>query len=384
VKRSRRNKLMITGAVAALSITTLIPGRAAAVTKAGHSDSVTVTMQTVATGLNVPRGLVYDPQHNRLLIAEAGVAADDNGPCAAADGGGTLCYGDSGSVYSYSLAPGGQSGRIITGLPSEANPAKNFVKGLEGLSLFHGQLTGVFSLSGTLATRTGLGPGAADLGQAVTFGPNGSVTPIADVAAKEAQLYGTNAATDLWGVTTGYYGTVIANEDGTPAPGTLYGGNDILQLNNGNLTQMVAFPQRVSAPNGNATIESAPDTVVQGPDGAFYVGELTSYPYYNGAADIWRVVPGQTPTLFASGFTKVGDLAFTPSGQLLVLEQGHQDTSGSLVMIAPNGTQTTLASTGLVNPVGVAVVNNNTFYVTNVSGGVGGDGELLKITVSGC
>jgi hypothetical protein len=37
----------------------------------------------------------------------------------------------------------------------------------------------------------------------------------------------------------------------------------------------------------------------------------------------------------------------------------------------------------LDDPGGIAVVNDNTYYVTVGSGGTGGDGRLLKITVSG-
>jgi hypothetical protein len=337
----------------------------------------------VATGLNVPRGLVYDREHHRLLIAEAGVAAGNTGPCAAGGSGGLLCYGATGSVYSFSLERNGQSGRIITGLPSISNTAKNFVKGLEDLSLFRGQLSGVFSLSGTPTTRTGLGPGAADLGQAVVFGPSGQVTPIADIATLETQIYGTQAESDPFGITTGEFGTLIANTDGTPVPGSDFGGNDILQLNDGNLTQMVAFPQRVPAANPNGLVESAPTAVEQGPDGAFYVGELTSFPYYAGEARVWRVVPGQAPTIFASGFSKIIDIAFDPRGRLLVLDNGGRNSPEALIRVNEDGTQTLLASTGLTSPGGIAVVNDHTFYVTNFNGGTGGDGQLLKITVSG-
>ncbi len=379
--RSRRNICLIATAAIALSTTALIPGVAAAVNTARQSVPPTVTVQVVATGLNVPRGLVYDRKHHRLLIAEAGVATGDTGSCTPGDGT-TLCYGATGSVYSFPLRGNGQPGRIITGLPSVSNPGGFFVKGLEGLSLFRGRLYGVFSLSGTVATRTGLGPEAADLGQAVEFGSDGSVTPIADIAGQESQLYGTSMWSDPWGITTGRFGTLVANSGGTPPVGSNFGGNDIFQLNDGGLSQLVAFPQRAPAANPNAIVQSAPTTIVQGPDGAFYVGELTSFPYYTGEARIWRVVPGQAPTVFATGFTKIIDIAFDSRGRLLVLEIGARSDPGSLIRVDPDGTQTVLATPGLLNPGGIAVVNDHTFYVTNVSSGVGGDGQLLKITLS--
>ena len=379
--RARRNICMLAAAAAALSTTFLLPGRAAAVTSTRNSGPTT-TAQVVATSLNVPRGLVYDREHDRLLIAEAGVAAGNTAPCAAG-GGSTLCYGATGSIYSFSLGPNGKSGRIVTGLPSISNPTGNFVQGLEDLSLYHGVLSGALSLSGTPTTRTGLGPGAADLGQAVVFGPSGQVTPIADVATLETKLYGPQAQSNPWGITTGEFGTLIANADGTPVTGSDFGGNDVLQLNHGKLTQLVAFPQREFGGNPDQIVNSAPSTVVQGPDGAFYVGELTSYPYYAGAAQVWRVVPGQAPTVFASGFSKIIDIAFDPQGRLLVLDNGGRNSPAELIQVSKDGTQTVLVSDGLNAPSGVAVVNDHTFYVTNFGGGTGGDGQLLKITVSG-
>jgi hypothetical protein len=384
VARSRRNIYLLAAAAAALATAFLLPGRAAAVAGTPDSGFTTgpgTTVQVAATGLNVPRSLVYDREHNRLLIAEAGVAAGNTGPCAAGDAP-SICYGATGSVYSFSLDPNGKSGRIITGLPSFSNAAKNFVQGLDGLSLYHGKLTGAFSLSGTVATRTGLGPGAADLGQAVVFGPSGQVTPIADVAALEAKLYGPQAASSPWGVTTGAFGTLIADSDGTPAAGSLYGGNDVLWLRHGDLTQLVAFPQRTLAGTPADTVLASPDAVVQGPDGAFYVGELTSYPYYPGSARIWRVVPGQAPTVYASGLSKVIDFAFDSQGRLLVLENGGRLSPAQLVRVAKDGTQTVLVG-GLNAPDGLVAVNDHTYYVSNIGGGTGGDGQLLKVTVSG-
>jgi hypothetical protein len=383
VRRMRRTICLFAAAAAtaALSTTALLPGRAAAVGTVGHSD-LTTTVQVVATGLNVPKGLVYDREHQRLLIAEAGVAAGNTGPCAPGGGifsGGTMCYGATGSVYSFSLAPNGWSGRIVTGLPSVSDSGHQFVFGLHGLSVFGGRLRGVFGLFGTTATRTGLGPGAADLGQVVEFGKSGQVTPIADVAALEAQINGAQAQSNPFGIATGEFGTLIANE-GVPAVGNV-GGDDLLRLKNGTLTQLVAFPPRAPAADPNATVDPVPSCVVQGPDGAFYVGELTSFPTtFVGEARVWRVVPGQAPTVFASGFTTIADIAFDSRGRLLVAQLGPQT---AFIRVNKDGTRTLLASTQLEDPGGIAVINDHTFYLTNGSGGIGGDGELLKITVSG-
>ena len=61
-----------------------------------------------------------------------------------------------------------------------------------------------------------------------------------------------------------------------------------------------------------------PTSVVVGPDGALYVGELTGLPFAPGKARIWRWSGAKT-SLYASGFTNISDLAFDGKN-LLVLE----------------------------------------------------------------
>ncbi len=102
----------------------------------------------------------------------------------------------------------------------------------------------------------------------------------------------------------------------------------------------MAFPAADSS-TGTAWIRRRPPWC-RAPDGAFYVGELTSYPYNAGAADVWRVVPGQKPTVYASGLSKIIDIAFDPQGRLLVLETGGRVAPTALVRINRDGTQTVL------------------------------------------
>lgn len=74
--------------------------------------------------------------------------------------------------------------------------------------------------------------------------------------------------------------------------------------------------------------QPVPTSIAIGPDGAYYVGELTGFPGYRGASRVWRIAPGsrhvQCPssacTLVATGFTSIIDLAFAPNGTLYVLE----------------------------------------------------------------
>ena len=66
--------------------------------------------------------------------------------------------------------------------------------------------------------------------------------------------------------------------------------------------------------------DAVPTCVDRGPDGAFYVSELTGTGNAAGAAVVWRVVPGQAPTEWASGLTSVTGCGFGTDGQFYAVE----------------------------------------------------------------
>jgi sugar lactone lactonase YvrE len=129
-------------------------------------------------------------------------------------------------------------------------------------------------------------------------------------------------------------------------------------------------------------MESVPDAVAFGPDGALYVGELTGFPFPVGAARVYRLVPGKAPTVFADGFTNIIDIAFDEDDTLYVLEIFHNgllsgDPTGALIRVDANGGQEIVMSEGLITPGGLALRGDNA-YVTNCGTCVGG-GEVLRI-----
>ena len=137
------------------------------------------------------------------------------------------------------------------------------------------------------------------------------------------------------------------------------------------------------------TVQSVPSALTVGPDGALYVGELTGWPYRIGSARVWRVVPGKKPTVFASGFTSISELAFD-GRDLLALElasKGLQNPApGALIRVAPNGKRTILASAGLNFPTGLAVDDGWAYisnYGTYPAGGPPPHGELVRLRLSG-
>ncbi len=137
-----------------------------------------------------------------------------------------------------------------------------------------------------------------------------------------------------------------------------------------------------------APTQAVPTSVRVGPDGALYVSELSGFA---GSANVLRVVPGHAPTVYASGFDSISDIAFDKHGRLLVLEyqQGGlfaPPAPGALIRVDRRaGTRTTVASTGLSSPTGLAV-HDNTVYISNrgasAAGGSAG-GQVLALRQRG-
>jgi sugar lactone lactonase YvrE len=96
------------------------------------------------------------------------------------------------------------------------------------------------------------------------------------------------------------------------------GGNSLLDVAaNGSVSTVATFP-KIPRPFGLR--DGVPTDVVVGPDGAYYVSTLTGFPFTAGTASVYRVVPGQAPTPYATGLTQVTDLAFAPDGSLYTLQ----------------------------------------------------------------
>jgi glucose/arabinose dehydrogenase len=111
------------------------------------------------------------------------------------------------------------------------------------------------------------------------------------------------------------------------------------------------------------------------------VGELSGVPFATGAANIYRVEPGQAPEVFLTGFTTIIDLDFGPDDSLYVLEHSTGPAffarPGQITRVAPDGTRSVVYS-GLIRPTSLVVDEDGTIYVTN-NAIVAGLGQVLKI-----
>jgi hypothetical protein len=162
------------------------------------------------------------------------------------------------------------------------------------------------------------------------------------------------------------------------------GGNTVVAPHTGNRFNKIAVLPSLPVPAGPfnppfAAMEGVPTEVKLGPDGALYVSGLTGAPFLPGAASIYRVVPGQAPVAFQSGFTQIVDFDWSGS-TLYVLEYGSAPFLGgvgSLIRVDASGTRSVVL-TGLTSPTGVLVGPEKGVYVTN-RGNVAAVGEVLRI-----
>ena len=135
--------------------------------------------------------------------------------------------------------------------------------------------------------------------------------------------------------------------------------------------------------------QAVPSSVTVGPDGALYVGLLRGVPSLPGTAEVDRIVPGQAPQPVVTGLTRVSDIGFDPQGRLDILESsvaGGGDTStstGALLRATLNGSKPVAAANlgvrGLSSPVGLAISQTGTAYITNDTT-TPGKGEVIAVT----
>ena len=90
-----------------------------------------------------------------------------------------------------------------------------------------------------------------------------------------------------------------------------------------------------------------------------------------GGSRVWRVVPGQRPTVFRGGFSAITDGAFGRDGSLYVLELTTDPSTfgptGAIVRVKPNGTRSVIGRDVLHYPGGMEIGAGGSIFVSNWS-----------------
>ena len=331
----------------------------------------------VAGGLNNPRGIAIAADGS-LYVAEAGMGGTS--PCVKSASGLT-CFGLSGAIARIS---DGHVTTVVSNLPSAAGPGGAQASGPSDLLLNPDGSMTVTMQGVDMATPSTFGSQGGLLQHLLRIDRAGTVRPIADLYSYEKSNNpdGKEINSDPYALVARGSRDIVVDA----------AANDLLAVDAaGAVSPLAVFPSRmVLGPNGRQMpMETVPDSLAVGPDGAYYVGELTGFPFPLGEARIYRMVPGQKPTVYATGFTNIISLAFGPDGDLYVLEifqngLRHVDPkqpatlTGELIRLAPDGTRTVLVPRGLIAPTALAISLTGTIYISNF-GVMAHAGQIVRV-----
>jgi hypothetical protein len=292
---ARSNAVAVAGS-AVLAVT-----GALSVTSASHATgdgpAETASWEVVASGLDNPRQLSFG-RRGALFVAEAGTGGARTcleGPA------GVTCFGRSGAVTRISQQ--GVQTRVLDGLPSMAEEDGTAALGPSDLVV--GKKNRRFVLAVGLgndpAVRDELPAAGADLASLLTGSFRaGTWRRLSDLGAFEAAENPDGRLPDTNPV-------AVIRDDGDFVVVDA-GANALLEVDDdGDVEGVLAVFPRQRA--GGTRVDAVPTSVVEGPDGAFYVSQLTGFPFVRGAAKIWRVEDDDRE-VYARGLTNVTDLAF--------------------------------------------------------------------------
>jgi len=357
---------------------------------AGHDSKP--KLEVIATGLNNPRGITI--ASGKIYVAESG----RGGSQCQGEGEAEQCFGTTGSVTQ--ISEHGQR-RVIRDLPSFAGRGGIAAGGPSDVSVRHGNIYVTVGNEGGPETREPFGAAGAAAGWLIKSNHH-HIRFVADLATFEKNHNPDQGRAARPGLSIDSNPqAVLALDDKQLVVDAA--GNDLLKVDHkGRISAVAVFPTHVIPTPPEAGLpptfeaQPVPTSVVKGPDGAYYAGELTGFPFTTGQSRIWQVRPGHKPKVYATGFTNVIDIAFDTKGRLLVLtiaakglfqaEGPGGDFTGLLTRVEHNGMRTELAKEGLVAPTGLVVdKHDGSIYLSNYGvfpesgAGLPGTGQVVRL-----
>jgi hypothetical protein len=349
--------------VAAIAMSLVAPLSAAATPR--------TDVMVIASGLNNPRGIDLQPG-GAVLVAEAGKGGD--GPCASGPEG-EVCFGRSGAITR--VTRDGWT-RFVDRLPSIAAPDGSSALGPHDVAKDDASIFATIGLGGDEAFRDAFGAAGKRLGTLVQWSKSRGVHVVADLLAYEEthDPDGDGPDSDPYGLLRLDEATIVTDA----------GGNSLLRVTDGGRISTIAvFPERMVEFDGQQVpMDAVPTSVVKGPDGAYYVGQLTGFPFPRHGARVYRVDRDGSVTVYARGFTNIIDIAFDNDGNLYVLEISHRglldpEQTGALIEVEGGGDRQVLLKRGLVFPGGFELTqDDDRAFVTNC-GVCAGGGEVWRV-----
>jgi hypothetical protein len=364
--RRHRTRPAVVALVAAVAAVAALAGSASARTSAW-------TVTPVASGLDSPRGLAFEP-NGTLLVAESGHGGDVCTQSAE----GPLCLGLTSQISKVDPKTGAHT-PLVTGLYSR-NAAMEGITGVDGIAAQGGRLVGAMTLypqaldgwscAGQPADCADVLAGArAQAGPLIQFDDGGTWKAVAGVGANDLDWAAANPSYSNEPPNANPYGVF-----GVPA-GTYVAdaGANVIDFvaANGQITVASAIPP---PPPGGFPADTVP-TCVTVLHGNLYAGSLSGRFWKRGGS----FDPTEVPVQDSSGKSLLhhvtGCASDEKTGAVYLVDMwgtpgppipaGPQSTAGtgSVVELAKDGTASVIAS-GLDFPNGIALAKDGSLYVT--------------------
>jgi hypothetical protein len=340
----------------------------------GHWRSNGARVSVFATGLNNPRGLKFGPDHH-LYVAEGGIGGQNStiGQCDQVPAIGPYTGSPTGARISRINANGYRE-TVVEGLPSSQTSAESgsLTSGVADVAFVDGVLYG-------LLTGAGCSHGVAGI-------PNGVF---------RVDRHGHWELID--NLSAFYMSHPVQNPqpfdfepDGTPY--SMVAVDDelfVLEPNHGDLERATTRGAihrvvDISASQGHIV----PSAMVFH-RGAFYVGNLNTFPIVQGSSKILKISLAGHIEEYATGFTTVLGVAFDHRGRLYVLENTTGNPfptpgTGRIVRVNRGGSRDVIAA-GLSLPTAMTFSPEGDIFVSNFGFGLppAGLGQILKIDMQG-
>ena len=197
------------------------------------------------------------------------------------------------------------------------------------------------------------------------------------------------------------------------------GANDLLRIDNkGNIEVVAIFPNEMVStqnikdllgcpiPDGPCDLpdmipaQPVPTTVIIGPDGYYYVGELKGFPAPTGESNIWKISPDASGAmcgsstdcvkLFDGGFTSIIDMTFDEDGMLYVAELDEQSwfavevlgtgAGGTIKVCNPETLQCEVVASGIPILTAITFDKDGRLWATKNSL-IPGQAEVIEISL---
>jgi len=328
--------------------------------------------EVLAEGLDNPRGIGL--RDGLVYVAEAGRGGDQCAPGINPESGEpfTVCVGNTGGVTR--IHKNGRVEDVISGYPSLAEEGGIGAAGVIDVSTKRGLH---FLVSNASGAPEALRPLLEPFGKLFRY-RGGEVFERSDISAFEEANNpdGGEIDTNPYGFFTTSAGRHLVADAA---------GNSLVHVDRAGRVSLVAVlpggtalaPPFLGLPPGTQIpFQPVPTAVTRGPDGAYYVGQLTGFPFPVDGAKVFRVDAGGQVTTYAEGFTNIIDVTFDGDGNLFVLEIASAgllnseppegDPTGTLWKVSPGGERERISGPELVSPGGVAVSSSgDDAYVTN-------------------